>query len=156
MILFLLILFFIHTYSKKKKKKSKSHTCTLLSIAQVWRYGDGASLSDTDSNETLVHASDHVAEAHIGVIGMITRVAAGQKKSRIFSAKKSKTHADSASKRIQVYLNLSHTDFSAALRFNVSLSVKVKATIEGPLLKTASEDQFFVFDEIELYKENRK
>lgn len=78
---------------------SKSHTCTLLSIGQVWRYGDGAFLSHTDSNETLVHASDHVAEAHIGVVGVITRVAVGQKMSRIFLAKFLKgalnhTHAD--------------------------------------------------------------
>lgn len=78
---------------------SKSHTCTLLSIGQVWRYGDGAFLSNTDSNETLVHASDHVAEAHIGVVGVITRVAVRKKMSRMFLAKFLKgalnhTHAD--------------------------------------------------------------
>lgn len=45
----------------------------------MWGYGDGAFLSDTDANQTLVHAGDHVAEAHVGVIGVITRVAVGQK-----------------------------------------------------------------------------
>lgn len=45
----------------------------------MWGYGDGAFLSDADANQTLVHASDHVALAHVGVIGVITRVAVGQK-----------------------------------------------------------------------------
>lgn len=45
----------------------------------MWGDDDGAFLSDTDSNQTLVHAGDHVAFAHIGVIGMITRVAVEEK-----------------------------------------------------------------------------
>lgn len=56
-----------------------THTCALLSVAEMWRDGDGASLSDTDSNQALVHAGDHVASTHVGVIGTITRVAVDQK-----------------------------------------------------------------------------
>ena len=56
-----------------------THTCALLSIAEMWGDGDGALLSDTDSNQTLVHAGNHVASTHIGVISTITRVAVEQK-----------------------------------------------------------------------------
>lgn len=54
-------------------------------------YGDGAFLTNTDPNQTLVHASDHVAEAHVGVIGMITRVAVGQKILTVVISKQTKS-----------------------------------------------------------------
>ena len=40
---------------------------------------DGAPLADTNADQTLVHAGNHVASAHVGVVGTIARVAAGRK-----------------------------------------------------------------------------
>lgn len=53
-------------------------TCALLSIAQMWGDGDCASLSNADSNQPLVHASDHIAPTHVGVIGTITGITVEQ------------------------------------------------------------------------------
>lgn len=41
--------------------------------------GDGALLAHAHPDQTLVHAGDDIASAHVRVVGAIARVAAGQR-----------------------------------------------------------------------------
>lgn len=50
-------------------------TCALLSVCEMRGYGDGAFLTHADSNQAFVHACNHVASTHVGVVGVIARVA---------------------------------------------------------------------------------
>lgn len=55
-------------------------TCAFLPVRKMWGDGDGASLPDAHADQTLVHAADDVASAHVGVVGAIARVAAPRTK----------------------------------------------------------------------------
>lgn len=59
----------------------------------MWGDGDGALLSHAHPDQTLVHAGDDVASAHVCVVGAIARVAARERMNKL--EKKGKNHTNS-------------------------------------------------------------
>lgn len=54
-------------------------TCAFLPVGQMRGDGDGALLSHAHADQTLVHAGDDVAPAHVGVVRAVARVAASER-----------------------------------------------------------------------------
>lgn len=57
------------------RQKLQSFTCSLLSIRQAWRDDDPPPLSNADSQQSLVHAWNHIPHPNVRVVCAIPLVA---------------------------------------------------------------------------------
>lgn len=62
------------------QQKLQSFTCSLLSIRQAWRDDDPPPLSNADSQQSLVHAWNHIPHPNVRVVCAIPLVAGTDKK----------------------------------------------------------------------------
>lgn len=76
-------MFVVDTSCKPRAGCSTRRTCAFLSVAQMWGDGDGALLSHAHPDQTLVHAGDDVASAHVRVVGAVARVAARERMNKL-------------------------------------------------------------------------
>lgn len=83
--------FVVDTSCKLRAGCSTRRTCAFLSVGQMWGDGDGALLSHAHPDQTLVHAGDDIASAHVRVVGAIARVAARERMNKLEKKGKNQT-----------------------------------------------------------------